>query len=136
MALPQLCPTFCFLYLKSIPNAIQLTWSKYFIKNIRMIDNHTVIGFQRKFEQITKGSFPSFIPLLLMYQAANNLIPNGFLSYLTLFICTKVLHKTYQYNIGKRKAHLQKKNTWMLQSRKMLKSTWQAFGPTSNKRDW
>jgi hypothetical protein len=24
----------------------------------------------------------------------------------------------------------------MLQSRKMLKSTWQAFGPTSNKRDW
>jgi hypothetical protein len=44
-----------------------------------------------------------------MYQAANNLIPNGFLSYLTLFICTKVLHKTYQYNIGKRKAHLQKK---------------------------
>jgi hypothetical protein len=24
----------------------------------------------------------------------------------------------------------------MLQSRKMLKSTWQAFGPTSNKRNW
>jgi hypothetical protein len=24
----------------------------------------------------------------------------------------------------------------MLQSQKMLKSTWQAFGPTSNKRDW
>jgi hypothetical protein len=24
----------------------------------------------------------------------------------------------------------------MLQSQKMLKSTWQAFGPTSNKRNW